>query len=70
MNLAQEVINHDYPANILLHLENLEFHFMVKCSLRAPTIVCGALVALVCWGVDSASATYAPHTTVGALKLG
>ena len=38
MNLAQEVINHDYPANILLHLENLEFHFMVKCSLRAPTI--------------------------------
>ena len=50
------------PANSLLHLENLEFHFMVNCSLRAPTIVCGAQVALACWGVVSASATYARHT--------
>ena len=33
-------------------------------SLRAPTIICGALV-----GVDSTSTTIALHTTIGALKL-
>ena len=36
---------------------------MNMTSLRAPTVVCGGGVS----GVDSA--TYAPHTTVGALKL-
>ena len=49
---------------------------MKHVSLRAPTLVWSRKWPLryqspytIFWGVDSARATYAPHTTVGALKL-
>ena len=38
--------------------------FMQIVSLRAPTVVCGCKL-----GVDSTSVTYAPRTTVEALKI-
>ena len=38
--------------------------FIQIVSLRAPAVVCGCK-----WVVDSASATYATHTTVEALKI-
>ena len=42
---------------------------LIRClsgSSRAPTVMCWVLVAL---GVDMASATCAPQTTIRALKL-
>ena len=45
-----------------------------QCEAQVALVVATPLspkqVFAVALGVDSASATYAPHTTVGALKLG
>ena len=56
-------------------VKTLEFMIrLLSFQFEGPSVVCGTQVVLalsttnICGGVNSANATYAPHTTVGAIN--